>query len=172
MKKNFGMTLLELLVTLAVVGILVAIGVPSMTTFIKNDRITTQINTLVGHLALARSEAVKRAAPVSVCVSSNTTVCTGGTNWEQGWIVYVDTNGNGTRDGGEEILRAQQLLEGGVTLTPQIIASQVAYDYRGFADAASVGSFSLCDERGANYGRAIAISNTGRVRKEANVICP
>ena len=65
----------------------------------------------------------------------------------------------------------QQTLEGGNTLKPATIGSQVTYDYRGFASAASVGSFSLCDSRGATYGKAIAISNTGRVRKESTVTC-
>ncbi len=171
MKMKSGFTLLEMLIVIAVIATVVAIGVPAMGTFIQNDRLTTQINTLVGHLSLARSEAVKRAQGVAVCVSNNTTSCTGTNNWAQGWIVYVDVNGNGARDGGEEILRVKQALEGGNTLKPATIGSQVTYDYRGFASGASVGSFSLCDSRGATYGKAIAISNTGRVRKESSVSC-
>jgi len=171
MKKKSGYTLLEVMITMALLAIVMAIGVPSMTTFIQNDRLTTQINTLVGHLAYARSEAVTRSQQVGVCVSSNTTSCTGGNNWEEGWIIYVDTSGNGAFDAGEPVLRAKQPLEGGNTMKPQTIGTEVVYDYRGFARAGSVGSFSLCDSRGAGYGKAIAISNTGRVRKEGTVTC-
>jgi len=171
MKKNSGFTLLELMITMGLIAIVMAIGIPSMTSFIQNDRLTTQINTLVGHLSYARSEAVKRSQQVGVCVSSNTTSCTGGTNWESGWLIYVDSNGDGSFTGGEEILRAQQTLEGSNTLKPATIGSQVIYDYRGFVDAASVGSFSLCDSRGSAYGKAIAISNTGRVRSGGAVTC-
>ena len=171
MKKNSGYSLLELLITMALVAVVFAIGVPSMTTFIQNDRLVTQINTLVGHPSYARSEAVKRSQQVGVCVSSNATSCTGGTNWENGWIIYVDIDGNGTFDTGEQVLRAHQQLEGTSTLTPATIGTQVIYDYRGFVDAGSVGSFSLCDDRGATYGKAISISPTGRVRSGGAVAC-
>ena len=171
MKKNSGFTLLELMVTMAVVGIVFAIGIPSMNTFIQNDRLVTQINTLVGHLSYARSEAVKRSQQVAVCVSSNTTSCTGGNNWENGWIIYVDIDGDGSFTAGEEVLRAQQQLDGDNTLSAATIGTQVTYDYRGFVDAASVGSFSLCDDRGAAYGKAVSISPTGRVRSGGAVSC-
>ena len=78
---------------------------------------------------------------------------------------------DGSFTAGETVLRAQQALEGSNTLKPATIDTQVVYDYRGFATAASVGSFSLCDSRGANHGKAIAISATGRVRKEGTVTC-
>ena len=75
MKKNTGFTLLELLITVALVTIVMAIGIPSMRDFVKNDRLSTQINTLVGHLAYARSEAVLRHVPVIICASSTLTSC-------------------------------------------------------------------------------------------------
>ncbi|MFT4608241.1 MAG: type IV fimbrial biogenesis protein FimT, partial [Chitinophagales bacterium] len=57
MKKNSGFTLLELMITVGIIGVVTAIAVPSMGVYIKNDRLTTNINTLVGHLAYARNEA-------------------------------------------------------------------------------------------------------------------
>ena len=171
MKKTSGYTLLELMVTLGLIAIVFAIGVPSMNTFIQNDRLITQINTLIGHLSYARSEAVKRSQQVAVCVSNNQATCTGGNNWENGWIVYVDLDANGDFTAGEDILRAQQQLENANTLSGGTIGTQVTYDYRGFVDAASVGTFSLCDDRGATYGRAVTISPTGRVRSGGTVSC-
>ena len=94
MKKKSGFTLLELLVMLAVVGVLVAVGAPTMSQFIKNNRLTTQINILVGDLAYARSEAVTRNLPVVVCASSNQTSCSSA-NWADGWIVFSDIDNNG-----------------------------------------------------------------------------
>lgn len=171
MKKNSGFTLLEAVIVVALASIVMAIAIPSMRSFTQNDRLTTQINTLVGHLAYARSEAVVRSQQVAVCVSNNSTSCTGGNNWQDGWIIYVDTDGDGSFGGADTILRARQALEGANTLKPATIGTQVTYDYRGFVDAASVGSFSLCDSRGATYGKAIAISTTGRVRKSGAVAC-
>ena len=59
MRKESGFTLIELLVTVAIAGLVMAFAIPAMGTFVKNERLTTQINTLVGHLAYARSEAVR-----------------------------------------------------------------------------------------------------------------
>ena len=142
-----------------------------MTTFTRNDRLITQINTLVGHLAYARSEAVKRSQQVGVCVSNDTTSCTGGNAWQQGWIIYVDLDADGGYSAGEPVLRAQQALEGTSTLTPTNIGTQVVYDYRGFVTAASVGSFLLCDDRSGNFGKTLTITNTGRVRAEGDPLC-
>jgi len=169
MKKNSGFTLLELLITVAIISIVMAIAVPSMTTFTQNDRLTTNINTLIGHLAYARSEAVKRSQQVSICSSNNATTCTGG-NWQDGWIVYIDADGDNSFTAGEEVLRAQQALEGANTLTTAI-GTQLTYDYRGFVNAASVGSFQLCDGRSGPHGKTIRISTTGRVRIEDGSTC-
>jgi type IV fimbrial biogenesis protein FimT len=169
MKKNSGFTLIELVVTVGMIAIVFAIAIPSMTTFTQNDRLTTNINTLIGHLAYARSEAVKRSQQVSICISSNTTSCTGG-NWQDGWIVYIDADGSNTFTAGEQVLRAQQALDGANTLTTAI-GTQVTYDYRGYVRPTSVGSFLLCDARSGAFGRTIRISTTGRVRVEDGSTC-
>jgi len=88
MKNYSGFTLLELLITVAVIAIAMAIAVPSMREFTQNDRLTTNINTFIGHLALARSEAVKRSQQVAVCVSNDAASCTGGN-----WLISVISTG-------------------------------------------------------------------------------
>ena len=173
MKQNSGFTLVEMMVTVALVAIVVAFGIPSMTEFSKNDRLTTNINTLIGHLSYARSEAVKQSVQVALCVSNNSNdpnpSCTGG-NWEDGWIVYVDADGDDSFTAGEEVLRVQPALEGSNTLTPGGgIANQVIYDYRGFAGV--VGTFLLCDNRAGPHGKTVTITNTGRVRAEGESPC-
>ena len=170
MKNYSGFTLLELLITVAVIAIAMAIAVPSMREFTQNDRLTTNINTFIGHLALARSEAVKRSQHVAGCVSNDAASCTGG-NWEDGWIIYIDADATNSFSAGEEILRAQQALDGGNTLTPAGIGSQIIYDYRGFVDAGSVGSFLLCDIRSGDFGKTVRITTTGRVRLEVDSTC-
>ena len=173
MKQQSGFNLVELMVTVAIVAIVVAFGIPSMTEFSKNDRLTTNINTLVGHLAYARSEAVKRSVQVALCVSStaatNNPGCTGG-NWHDGWVVYVDADGDGNLGAGEEVLRVQQAFEGSNTLAATAgIGTQVTYDYRGFVTA--TGSFLLCDDRTGPHGKTVTITNTGRVRAEGESTC-
>lgn len=172
MKKNSGFTLLELLITVALISILAAFAIPSMRSFSQNDRLTTNINTMIGHLAYARSEAVKRHAQVSICISNDTVGCTGG-NWEDGWIVYVDADANGTFDAAtlnEDILRVNQAMDHNNTLAPTAAyTTQVTYDNRGFVTA--TGGFLLCDDRTGAFGKTITISNTGRVRFQDDSTC-
>jgi len=139
-----------------------------MRDFIKNDRLSTQINTLVGHFAYARSEAVTRHAPVIICASGTQTSCS--TNdWSEGWIIFVDTDNNSDFSAGEDMLRQYEGLSGGNTLTSSI-GNIVIYDKRGFAPD-SVGSFTLCDDRGDAHKKAITISGTGRVRQGGGGSC-
>ena len=167
MKKALGYSLLELMIVLALVSIVFSIAVPSMRTFTQNDRLTTNINVMVGHLAYARSEAVKRSQQLSVCVSNDAATCTGG-DWEDGWIIYIDADADNAFTAGEEVLRVQQALEGNNDITTTM-GNQITYDYRGFTNAA--GSMLLCDDRSGDLGKTLTVSNTGRVRTSRDSTC-
>ena len=83
-----GFTLVELMVTLAVAAILLTLAIPSFTSVINGNRLTTTANELVGSLQLARTEAIRRNARVQVCRSSDGTSCAGAGRWER-WITLV-----------------------------------------------------------------------------------
>ena len=170
MKKSSGFTLLELIITVGIIGVVTAIAVPSIGVYIKNDRLTTNINTLVAHLAYARNEAVTRSVQVGLCASNNTTSCAGN-NWSLGWILFVDADNNGGFTAGEEILRVKQTLQGSNTLTNSNGGNSIViYDNRGFSPNSS-GSFSLCDDRLTANLKSISLSVTGRVRKGGATAC-
>ena len=169
MNRTFGFTLVELITAMAVISLLVAIAVPSLQSFTMNDRLRTNINTLMGHLAFARSEAVKRSQQVAICSSGTATACNG--NWSDGWLLYVDQDGDGSFDAGEEILRAQQALDGNNSFTSIGINDQITYDYRGYATVDSIGSLQLCDNRSGPHGKTVHIANTGRARLERDTTC-
>lgn len=173
MKKNSGFTLLELIITLTLISVVTAFAIPSMTSFTKNDRLVTNINSMVGHLAYARSEAVKRSQQVSICVSNNTDTpapsCTGG-GWEDGWIVYIDADANNSFDAGEEVIKAHGPFTGNNAVTINNVGTQVIYDNRGYL-ASNTGSLLLCDDRNGPHGKTINFSMTGRVRMEIDSAC-
>ncbi|MFB3047047.1 MAG: GspH/FimT family pseudopilin [Acidiferrobacterales bacterium] len=158
-----GFTLIELIVTVVIAGILISIAAPSMANFVKNGRLTSQANTLMADLAFARSEAVKRGANVTVCRSSDSATCdTAAGSWATGWIV-IDSTG--------QVLRAQEALDDVNTLTgtggATGLADQLAYTSTGMADMTSfIGpqTFQLCDDRLEAYGKAIQVAVTGRAR--------
>ena len=102
------MTLVELLIAIVVVSILLALGVPGLQDFVKNNRVTGQANDLVVAIQLARSEAVKRGTRGVICASDDEATCSGSDDWTTGWIVYsdidqdsnldLDSNGDGAED--------------------------------------------------------------------------
>ena len=170
MYKNFaksaGFTLIELMVTIAIVGVLVSIAIPSFNTNISNSRLTGYANDLVGALNLARSEAVKRGVQVTILRNGNTA-----SNWDAGWTVFTDSNGNGVQDGSDTLLRTYPALTNGYTLrTGNNYACWVAYNSVGL----SIGSSTTCN--GGNFpndtfrlcnatdSRAITINIVGRAR--------
>ncbi len=165
--RQQAFSLIELMVTIAIVGILLLIGLPNMSDFIKNERLTSQINSLNSHLQFARNESVTRNSQVIVCSSSSGSTCSG--NWKDGWIIFVDKDANDSLSDGDEIIKVHEALTGGTTLVSSG-GSTIIYDNRGFSPNSS-STFSICDDRGASKGKAISISNTGRIRLGGTVSC-
>jgi len=85
-----GVTLIEMLAALMVLAILIAAGIPAMGEFIANNRMAAAVNDVVASLNLARSEAVKRRANVTICASSDGAGCSGAATAGDGWIVFRD----------------------------------------------------------------------------------
>ena len=160
LRPQKGLTLIELMITLAIAGILIATAAPSMGEFVQNNRAITQVNELQTSLSTARSEAITRNNNVTVCRSSNGSSCTG--TWQDGWIVFVDNDFDGTVDEVDEVLRVNDAITGGNTLS--FTQTRIIYASSGIARAGSSGVFMLCDARGTDEALGVVVGLSGRPR--------
>lgn len=163
-RTSSGLTLIELLVAVALFAILASLAAPNMKSFMRGNRLTAATNDLVTSLNLARSAAVKRATAIKICISNTTQDdCNTGTgNWENGWIIFIDDNGDDAIAASEKVLRVSRSLAGGTTIRSPQFASTITFNGDGSANA--IGSFKICDEEAnANRSRGINISLTGLI---------
>jgi type IV fimbrial biogenesis protein FimT len=170
-----GFTLFELMVTLAIIGVLLTVGVPTMRTFSQNNLLSAAANDLLRSFQLARSESIKRQAAVIVCASSDpkatNPTCSYGAF--RGWIVAQDTNGNWQVDSSEEVIERHELLASSVTVKTDRDGIE-SFNTFGYAspDGTKNGTRNVvfCDNRGnqvigtESVIRAVQIHQTGRAR--------
>jgi type IV fimbrial biogenesis protein FimT len=166
MNKQSGFTLMELIITMAIAAIVLAIGVPSFQEMMRSNRLATQTNEFLGALALARSEAIKRGRRVTLCKSADGASCAASGGYQQGWIVFVDTNDNAAVDSGELVLRVKAAMEGDLTLTGNsTVQSYISYVAGGMSQLVTggfqAGTLTLC---AVPKARSIIINSLGRAR--------
>ena len=153
-----GFTLLELMVTIAVAAILFSVAVPGFQQLSQRNRIVSYANDFISTVNYARSEAIRRAQPVSICASSTGTSCTG--TWSQGWIIFANVDGDSPAvvDGvNEPVLKVHEALATNYTLTADpAFASHVTYDMNGAANATGV--LAVCYQGSTARSRAVVLT--------------
>ena len=167
-----GFTLIELMITVTVIAVLLAIAVPSFSDSILSGKLSSYANDFVASTHLARSEAIKRNARVSICVSANGTSCTTG-NWSQGWVVFHDANASNTIDTGEAIIERRSGLFTGFSMT-STAGPILIFDPTGVGGTSTTVTVCRQNPTVGNQERVIALSPTGRtsVTKTATGNCP
>lgn len=166
MRRDAGLTLVELLITLVIAAVLLGIGMPAFGGLIQDSRLTTTTNRLVSAIHLTRSEAVRHNARVTLCKSDDGLNCTETGGWEQGWIVFLDTDATGVRSEENPLLAVGDAATTGITITGNApVQRYVSYIGLGATRRASgslqMGTITLC---AGDSGRQVVISRTGRPR--------
>ncbi len=144
------------MITLLIVGVVLSYGIPNLAEFTANSRITSTSNDLHASFQLARSEAARAKTNITICASADPLAadsdCDGA--WSQGYIVFVDDNGDLARAGAEEtLLRAHSTAAEGVTLTVANDATFFSFASSGLGRGNVLGNTALsqviiCDKRG------------------------
>lgn len=164
MQNSKGFTLIELMITIAVLGIMLAFAVPSFVNLIENSRVTTQANTLLGAVNLARSEAVKQGVPVSIQNEPG--------GFVDGWCV-ISGGLNGCQNARDNALMLREFpaLEG-VTVS-QGGAAGITFDARGYQAAPGANVQIELEPpacvNGDNRMRVVSVSVAGRASVDLQV---
>lgn len=182
---QFGFTLVELMFTMFIAILIVALGVPAYSNFVDDNRMITATNDLVTDMQVARSEGIKRNVAVSICASTDGATCSVANNWQPGWIVFQDDNADGVVNLGN-VLRSHGAVTGNdlsIAITAGNATSFISFNGDGYprdgANLVQSATFSLCDHRGApagtEFARSIQLGASGRMRSSddaGSVTCP
>ena len=162
-QRQRGFTLFELLITLIVAAVLLAIAVPSVSQFVESSRLRASQAELVSALTLARSEATKRGLNVVVQAAAVTPVA--GKEFNEGWRVWVDADANGAYvySAGppiEEIVREYPAPTGNVRFATASGATRATFNSRGFLTTGEI-VFTVCGKPGVTKGYRIRLEPVG-----------
>lgn len=174
--QDRGLTLIELMITISILAILMALAVPSFQSMIASSNLSSATNDLTNTLAQARSNAIRRGARVTVCKSANGTQCATTGNWEQGWIVFNDITKSGTSanvDTDEVITFVAPAQPSGIVINGNL--TYVSYAADGQAKQMTggflAGRLRVCSTNAAlsndKRARKLTLAGNGRIVVEA-----
>jgi len=144
-----GFTLIEMMVVISILGILLAIAMPSFSEALLSSKLRSYANNLVASVHLARSEAIKRNAVVTLCASSNGTSCSG--DWKNGWVIL---------SAGAAVIQTQQAVD----VNYKITGTNTTLSFQPTGVGATQDAITICRESptAGSQERVVTISATGR----------
>ncbi len=169
MKHQAGVTLVETLLCITLLSVVLSLSVSGFGYLreTQNQQITRE--NLASSLASARQAAVNHRQQVVMCPSINGLSCTGNINrWTNGWIAYVDSNGNKSRNAGEQILFHYKNSRAN---TNKVIsnATAIAFNPNGIVNSTE---FQVCSTSVTSENQKISIGLLGRIKQESeNAAC-
>lgn len=170
-----GVTLIELLIVVTLAAILMGIGVPSYRYVTTSNRMSTEVNSLLGDLQYARSEAAREGQYVTVCAaqSTSTPTCAASTatNWQNGWIIFADVNNDGTIESATEaVLRVRSAFSSADTFVSNPATGAVTFNRDGFAHLGNAKTRLTLHESTATpmYARCLDIFQAGMTTTQTN----
>ncbi len=172
-----GFTLIELMVTVAVAIIVLAVGIPAYDSMMANNRAVAQANMFVTAVNLAKSEAISKNRTTIICANASATnvsaaslACSssGGSDWANGWFVFNDEDGDQAHDSGETV-KIWQALERGSNVAASV--DMVRFSSMG-ENVGGATNFQLTqDDSTGNQTRCISVNALGQIRVE-RAACP
>lgn len=165
-----GITLVELIFTLAIAAIVLTVAIPSLSSLIDDIQMTSTLNKFVGNLHFARNEAIKQYQKIVLCSSSNGTDCDNSNEWHRGLMIFVDSGDTlNSRDNGEEILRALIPFSEQISITSN--NQGILWFLPTGTSNRSNATITFCHQSSHIEPRAVVISNTRTRISDDKVVC-
>jgi type IV fimbrial biogenesis protein FimT len=165
-KSSKGFTLVELMIVVGILAIIAGFAVPEFSSMIKNGRLSSVVNDFNASLQLAKSESVARVSAVTVCKANGAfNDCVAGGNWNQGWIMFTDANGDASVNGTDTVLNLHEGLQtSGFTLVGKHaeVSNTITFNPSGTTSITTIRAIIACDDRGFGYSKGLIITITGR----------
>ncbi len=163
--KQTGFTFLDATITVCILAVLTTIALPNLSIIIQKNKQASQRTDVMGVFSIARSEAIKRGVRVVICPTSiadaDIATCDPSVDWDSGWIAFVDTNSNNTREIAiEPFVTSGKALSAGYTLIGSGgVEDFIIYEANG--SSLESGTLTLCDPRGEDVAQSILIRASG-----------
>lgn len=166
-KSQQGLTVLELLIVFAAIAIAVLVTVPGSTILLEKYRLNSTSETLFSGLELAMSEAHLRNSTVIVCPSSNSHSCRSDGDWNHGWLVFSDGNGNGTAQD-IELIRAFEAPHQKIRIVAKgAVETAASFTMTGLVEhnETQTGLFRICLQDSDDPPRVVNVNEEGWAHK-------
>lgn len=154
--KSAGFTLVEMITTMSVLAILLVVASPGLASLTSANALASAQTELAAAMMMARGEAMKRGVQVGLAAAAPVA----GTEFTGGWTIFVDSNGNGQFDAGEQVVRQQPAYRTDVHIATASGATTIAFNSRGFLVPSSLVTFTLCSSA-ASKGYQLRVEPVG-----------
>lgn len=143
-RKQKGMSLVEVMITLAIAGILLAYAVPNFRDFWLRQSMDNKANDMLADFMFARTEAINRGIPVKVTANGT---------WDQGWQVAVNSSG--------EVLRESNIADANLVLTDPDDDKPIVYGGTGSLISGSVARNITIKHASLSYSKVLSVGMSG-----------
>ena len=161
-----GITLIELMVTLAVAAILFTVATPSFTAMIKENRAASEQRSLMSIISAARSEASHRNQRITIASVTD--------DWSNGFKVFVDDGDSIYTAANDELIKDISASADGISIGAGAVGSlakSISFNGDGTLNGATSFVFTICDDRGASEGYQLTLNFIGRSRASTPAAC-
>jgi type IV fimbrial biogenesis protein FimT len=173
-RREGGFTIVEAMVVIAISAILMGLAAPSMRNLIESNSVSDSVDSLMGSIAFARAEAIKRGVPVALCPSdaatTGTVACETGTAWNKGWIVFVNYAGDGALATNDSVLRVQGSFtkNGAITIGS---AGTLVFKPMGTLASSAAGFTFASPSNMSSLAKVVCVGLGGRARVVSGSSC-